>query len=68
MNVRGRGQMTEVVTLGETMGVVRTTDVGRLRVGHPMSLSIAGAESNVAVGLSRLGHSVAWIGRVGRDL
>lgn len=59
--------MTDVVTLGETMGVVRTTDIGRLRVGHPMSLSIAGAESNVAVGLARLGHSVAWVGRVGRD-
>lgn len=29
--------------------------------------SIAGAESNVAAGLARLGHSARWIGRVGDD-
>lgn len=29
--------------------------------------SVAGAESNVAIGLSRLGHSVGWLGRVGAD-
>ncbi|NUR84546.1 MAG: sugar kinase, partial [Nonomuraea sp.] len=29
--------------------------------------SIAGAESNVAAGLARLGHDVRWIGRVGGD-
>ncbi|MYW02829.1 sugar kinase, partial [Streptomyces sp. SID3343] len=29
--------------------------------------SIAGAESNVAVGLARLGHRVGWFGRVGDD-
>jgi 2-dehydro-3-deoxygluconokinase len=32
-----------------------------------MHLSVAGAESNVAIGLARLGHSVRWIGRVGND-
>ncbi|MEC4018168.1 sugar kinase [Streptomyces sp. H27-D2] len=29
--------------------------------------SIAGAESNVAAGLARLGHRARWIGRVGAD-
>lgn len=29
--------------------------------------SIAGAESNVAAGLARLGHDVRWVGRVGAD-
>lgn len=28
---------------------------------------VAGAESNVAIGLARLGHEVAWIGRLGQD-
>jgi 2-dehydro-3-deoxygluconokinase len=29
--------------------------------------SVAGAESNVAMGLAPLGHSVAWVSRVGAD-
>jgi 2-dehydro-3-deoxygluconokinase len=29
--------------------------------------AVAGAESNVAIGLARLGHHVAWAGRVGDD-
>ncbi|OEV04380.1 2-dehydro-3-deoxygluconokinase [Streptomyces oceani] len=29
--------------------------------------SVAGAESNVATGLSRLGHQVRWLGRLGAD-
>jgi 2-dehydro-3-deoxygluconokinase len=28
---------------------------------------VAGAESNVAIGLARLGHRVSWAGRVGKD-
>ncbi len=31
------------------------------------SRSLAGAETNVATGLARLGHSTGWIGRVGDD-
>jgi 2-dehydro-3-deoxygluconokinase len=38
-----------------------------LRLGGSLSLSIAGSEGNVAIGLRRLGHSVAWVGRVGDD-
>ena len=30
-------------------------------------MSMAGSESNVAIGLTRLGHSVRWGGRVGAD-
>ena len=36
-------------------------------LGGSVSLSIAGAESNVAIGLARLGHDVAWAGIVGDD-
>jgi 2-dehydro-3-deoxygluconokinase len=55
----------EVVTFGETMAAMRSG--GPLRLGGTLSLSVAGAESNVAIGLARLGHGVAWVGRVGDD-
>ncbi|MER5641450.1 sugar kinase [Kitasatospora sp. NPDC002227] len=55
----------EVLTFGETMGALRAT--GRVRLGAPMELSVAGAESNVAIGLARLGHRAGWAGRVGED-
>jgi 2-dehydro-3-deoxygluconokinase len=57
----------ELVTFGETMGVLGTDELGPLRNGHRMVLGIAGAESNVAIGVRRIGHSVAWAGRVGAD-
>jgi 2-dehydro-3-deoxygluconokinase len=57
--------VTEVVTFGETMAALR--GAGPLRLGGTLDLSIAGSDSNVAIGLARLGHSVQWIGRVGDD-
>ncbi|MEU0949668.1 PfkB family carbohydrate kinase [Streptomyces canus] len=32
-----------------------------------LGLSVAGAESNVAIGLARLGHRGRWVSRVGAD-
>jgi 2-dehydro-3-deoxygluconokinase len=61
----GMTTSTEVVTFGETMAALRSG--GPLRLGGNLGLSIAGAESNVAIGLARLGHRAAWIGRVGDD-
>jgi 2-dehydro-3-deoxygluconokinase len=55
----------DVVTFGETMAALRSA--GPLRLGGPLHLSVAGAESNVAIGLARLGHRVRWAGRVGDD-
>ena len=55
----------EVVTFGETMAAMRSG--GPLRLGGTLNLSVAGAESNAAIGLARLGHRVAWAGRVGDD-
>ncbi|UWP86365.1 sugar kinase [Dactylosporangium fulvum] len=57
--------MTDVVTLGETMAAFRMA--GPLRLGGAAHLSVAGAESTVAIGLARLGHRVAWIGATGAD-
>lgn len=58
----------DLVTLGEPMGLVRGTGVGPLRVGSPATVSFAGAECNVAIGMARLGHRAAYVGRVGDDL
>ncbi|MFI0901341.1 sugar kinase [Streptomyces sp. NPDC020983] len=57
--------MTEVLTFGEAMASLRTP--GPLRLGGAAQLSVAGSESNVAIGLARLGHDVAWAGVVGDD-
>lgn len=55
----------DVVSMGETMVSLRTGTP--LRLGGTMTMTMAGAESNVAVGLARLGHRVRWGGRVGAD-
>ena len=55
----------DVLTIGEAMAALRSNAM--IRMGGTLSLSIAGAESNVAIGLARLGHRVRWVGRVGDD-
>jgi len=49
------------------MGLFRPHSVGSLATESEFSLAIGGAESNVAIGVSRLGGSAAWIGSVGDD-
>ena len=56
-----------LVTLGETMALLASPEIGRLRDMTSLRLSIGGSESNVAIGAARLGQSAAWIGRVGDD-
>ena len=56
-----------VATVGETMALMRTRDIGSLRHVSDLLLGIGGAESNVAIGLRRLGIDAAWLGRVGDD-
>ncbi|MEU7585640.1 sugar kinase [Micromonospora sp. NPDC049230] len=57
--------MTDLLTLGETMAAFRTT--GPLRLGGTAGISVAGAESTVAIGVARLGHRAAWVGVTGAD-
>jgi 2-dehydro-3-deoxygluconokinase len=59
--------MIDVLTFGETMALLTPQQVGLLRHAGTLDIGIAGAESNVAIGLARLGASVRWIGRVGDD-
>jgi 2-dehydro-3-deoxygluconokinase len=55
----------EVLTIGESMISLRADS--RIRLGSSYSSSLAGSESNVAIGLARLGHKVIWVGAVGSD-
>jgi 2-dehydro-3-deoxygluconokinase len=57
----------EVVTLGECLASLVAAEVGPLAEATTFRRHVAGAEANVAVGLVRLGHPVAFIGRVGDD-
>ncbi|HEU5139772.1 MAG TPA: sugar kinase [Bacillales bacterium] len=57
----------DVVTLGETMVLFTPESTGYMRYATDFSAKVAGAESNVAIGLARLGHRPGWISRVGDD-
>jgi 2-dehydro-3-deoxygluconokinase len=67
MPMKEQRDWPEVVTLGETMALLRADSVGPLQHVSTMSVGIGGAESNFAIALRRLGTSVAWAGRVGAD-
>jgi 2-dehydro-3-deoxygluconokinase len=56
-----------VVTLGESMVVFLPEEVGPLRHVERFRRGVAGAESNLAIALCRLGHPATWIGRLGDD-
>jgi 2-dehydro-3-deoxygluconokinase len=55
----------DLLTFGESMVSLRSA--GPLSAGGSLAMHVAGAESNVAVGAARLGHSVGWAGVVGAD-
>ena len=58
-------QAVDLLTFGESMVSLRSS--GPLSAGGSLGMHVAGAESNVAVGVARLGHSVTWAGVVGAD-
>jgi 2-dehydro-3-deoxygluconokinase len=58
---------TDLVTLGETLVRLDSPVAGPLRHARSLDLGVAGAESNVAIGVRRLGATAAWAGRVGDD-
>lgn len=59
--------MAKVITLGETMICFSPDTMAPLRYARSFHPRIAGAESNLAVGLAKLGHKVSWISRLGAD-
>jgi 2-dehydro-3-deoxygluconokinase len=58
----------EVVTGGEAMIALIAGSDTPLASARQFDALIAGAESNLAIGLARLGHRVAFFGRVGADV
>jgi len=59
--------LLDVIALGETMVLFLGQQAGPLREATTFSRHIAGAESNVAVGLCRLGRSAGFISRLVDD-
>lgn len=57
----------DAVTFGEAMAMFVANESGSLDEVAQYTRALAGAETNVATGLARLGHSTGWIGRVGDD-
>ncbi|OLP66707.1 2-dehydro-3-deoxygluconokinase [Bacillus pumilus] len=57
----------DAVTFGESMAMFYAKEVGELHQVNTFQKALAGAESNVAVGLSRLGFEVGWMSKVGAD-
>jgi 2-dehydro-3-deoxygluconokinase len=56
-----------VVCIGETMAALAPDPPGTLSDAHRLRLSIAGAESNVAMYLADLGVSATWLSALGDD-
>ncbi|KAF1030901.1 MAG: 2-dehydro-3-deoxygluconokinase [Pseudomonas sp.] len=57
----------DILSFGETMAMFVAEQTGDLAAVGQFHKRIAGADSNVAIGLSRLGFNVAWLSRVGCD-
>ncbi len=61
-------QDVDVVTIGESMVLFQPAiSEGTINYAPLFMKSVGGAESNVAIGLSRLGMKTRWISRVGQD-
>jgi dehydrogluconokinase len=62
-----RDMSIDVVTFGEAMMLLVADQPGPLEAAQAFSKRTAGAETNVAIGLARLGLNVAWCSRLGTD-
>jgi 2-dehydro-3-deoxygluconokinase len=58
---------SEVITIGESMVLFQPMTSGSLTYAPLFTKTIAGAESNVAIGLTRMGVKTRWISRLGTD-
>jgi 2-dehydro-3-deoxygluconokinase len=67
MNPASNGSSYDVLTFGESMVLFACGERDKLESAADYHASIGGAESNCAIGLARLGHSVCWVSRLGSD-
>lgn len=61
------GKLQQLVTIGETMVSFVPQSNEPLRYGTTLKMCIAGAESNTAVGIQKLGGTASFITRLGDD-
>ncbi len=66
-NAASRSANLDVVTIGEAMALLVADDPGPLESVAHYTRYTAGAETNVAIGLARLGLGVGWASRLGSD-
>lgn len=59
--------MPALITIGESMILMIAEQSGPVEFVTSFTRKLAGAESNVAIGLSRLGHQTGWISSIGDD-
>ncbi|MBA2942681.1 sugar kinase [Paenibacillus sp. CGMCC 1.16610] len=57
----------DIITFGETMALLMPSNGKGLEYSSELHSLFGGAESNVAIGVSRLGGKVGWFGRLGKD-
>lgn len=57
----------DVLSMGETMALLVAQEPGPLAEVQSFSKRIAGADTNVAIGLARLDFKVGWVSRLGAD-
>jgi len=57
----------DVVTFGESMVLFSPDSSGPLRYVQNFNKALAGAESNVAIALAKLGHEAGWFSKLGND-
>jgi 2-dehydro-3-deoxygluconokinase len=57
----------ELLTFGETMALMMPTGSKGLEYSSQLHSLFGGAESNVAIGVARMGHRAGWFGRLGKD-
>jgi 2-dehydro-3-deoxygluconokinase len=57
----------DVVTFGEAMLMLVADEPGPIEQAEHFTKRTAGAETNVAIGLARLGLQVGWVSRLGTD-
>jgi 2-dehydro-3-deoxygluconokinase len=58
---------SQLMTFGETMALMMPATQKGLEFASHLQTSFGGAETNVAIGVARLGGSVGWFGRLGDD-
>lgn len=65
----GKVQMyqPEIITFGETMALMMPNGSKGIEYSPQFQGLFGGAESNVAIGVARLGHRVGWFSRLGKD-